>query len=333
MKGLNMNKIPVVFAIDKNYAPQLSAVVASILKNAKKDSYLEFNILCSGVPGDCLNKIQNLKKLNASCSFNFIDVTELSEKFNLSKYDTVECTNSYITQAAFYRLFIADIFKNYDKMLYLDVDIVVLKDLFDLYNTDLGNNLAAAVKLSWLVSQYQKNAYLKEGMTFRDYFDNVLKLDCKSYFNSGIMVFNLKQMREENTAQKFWEIFNGGTPFEYFDQDILNIVMSGRIRYIDKRWNCSLNDLSCFSPNIIHYLGISKPWKVSKTNQFWDYWWKYFKLTDFYTEEQKAVYQKLKRESKYYQITINGINIITLQITADSFVIKIFTIKTRIKRK
>lgn len=36
MKGLNMNKIPVVFAIDKNYAPQLSAVVASILKNAKK---------------------------------------------------------------------------------------------------------------------------------------------------------------------------------------------------------------------------------------------------------------------------------------------------------
>lgn len=72
-----MNKIPVVFALDNNYIEQLASVIASVLKNASSNTYIEFNILHNDIPEINKNKIKKLNEINNNCKFKFIDMIDL----------------------------------------------------------------------------------------------------------------------------------------------------------------------------------------------------------------------------------------------------------------
>ena len=176
----------------------------------------------------------------------------------------------------FYRLFIPDLFPQYDKAIYIDSDTVVVDDIAKLYNNDLDNKLFAACTDSSIQYVDKMVKYIKE----------VLALDPKKYINSGMLVLNSKAFRDEHFIDHFMHLleqyhFDCIAP----DQDYLNEIGDGRILHLDPRWDAMPNENTAPipEPGLIHYNLFFKPWHF-KDVQYNDYFWKYASSTPFYEE-------------------------------------------------
>ena len=182
----------------------------------------------------------------------------------------------FFTMSIFYRLFIPDLFPQYDKAIYIDSDTVVVDDIAKLYNNDLDNKLFAACTDSSIQYVDKMVKYIKE----------VLSLDPKKYINSGMLVLNSKAFRDEHFIDHFMHLleryhFDCIAP----DQDYLNEIGDGRILHLDPRWDAMPNENTepISKPGLIHYNLFFKPWHF-KDVQYNDYFWKYASSTPFYEE-------------------------------------------------
>lgn len=105
-------------------------------------------------------------------------------------------SHGYYTPTVYFRFFIPEIFAHYEKVLYLDSDLICLRDIADLYRVDIGGNLLGAVRDVEYARIYNENCEIK-GYRVKDYCDDILKLkDYTHYFNSGVLGFNIKKCRE-----------------------------------------------------------------------------------------------------------------------------------------
>ena len=131
-------EIPIFFSTVDNYMPYLDVAIASLIANASKDYSYRIIVLNTGLSTDNIAKV----KLNERDGFtiDFIDISE-NVKSIKSRFKNVY----HFSIVTYYRLFIASLFPQYDKILYLDCDLVVLGDISKLYNTELEDNILAAV--------------------------------------------------------------------------------------------------------------------------------------------------------------------------------------------
>ncbi|NCB48746.1 MAG: glycosyltransferase family 8 protein, partial [Clostridia bacterium] len=258
--------IPIFFASDDNYLPCLSVALRSMINNASKDYNYKIYILNNGVSKDKADII--LRMQNENFEIMFVDVSEKIKPLiaDLGLRD-------YYTVAIYFRLFIASMFKNLKKALYLDCDIVVLGDISKLYFTELGDNILGASPDQIIASR----------KVYRDYSEKALGLDYKKYFTSGILVMNLDAYREHEIEKNFVSLlkkynFNTIAP----DQDYLNFLCKGKTKYIDISWNkhC-LRDGYNKKPNIVHYAFFKKPW-TDYFIKFERFFWQYAKKVEFY---------------------------------------------------
>ena len=127
------------------------------------------------------------------------------------------------TEAASLRLLLPELLPEQDKILYLDCDIVVRQDIAILWNeTQLGDNYLAAVFEAAIEGQAER---------FR-----ALGCDPARYFNSGFLLMNLAQMREEKVSERLLEACR--VPYlEFPDQDALNQVCQGRVLPLSPLYN------------------------------------------------------------------------------------------------
>ena len=174
---------------------------------------------------------------------------------------------------AYARLLLPEIFPKLEKIIYLDADMIILNNLNLLEDIDLESHPIAAV------TDINNNSV--------KIFEYLFKLkNVKSYFNSGVLVMNLKKLREENFTEKSLEFISStSVSYKFFDQDILNYFFHNRYLKLDYRWNVQLYEeiastkywhttmnefeykLTKISPFIIHYT-IVKP---DKKNYFFRY--------------------------------------------------------------
>ena len=114
--------IPVFFATDDNYAPFVAVTLESILDNASKEFQYKFYILTTSISDEYKTAIEKYNSENVSVEFVFLSETieSVKEKFAI---------RDYYSMATYYRFFIADLFPQYNKALYLDCDIAVLGDI------------------------------------------------------------------------------------------------------------------------------------------------------------------------------------------------------------
>ena len=165
-KKNNTKNIPIFFSSDDNYLPYLAVAIKSLIENASRDYNYTIYVLNNGVKQENANKISKMQ--NKNFKIKFIDVTE-----KIKPIISMLGLRDYYTTAIYFRLFIASMFKNLHKALYLDCDIIVLGDISKLYNTELGDNILGAC-LEQIVAS---NKY------FRAYSSQALGLDYKDYFN------------------------------------------------------------------------------------------------------------------------------------------------------
>ncbi len=178
--------INIVLAINDNFVGQASALIMSIHKNAKKDSSIRINILHSDVTQGHQDIVKNMiKDMKNISDLNFVDMKQFVSNKNLDKFMHGTAL-AHLTPEAYYRLFIPTIFSHYDKVLYLDSDLIVCKDLTELYNTNIDNLYVAAISESQYFFKSTLMLNNKRIKTY-DYLANNLNIHDKSYFNSGVM--------------------------------------------------------------------------------------------------------------------------------------------------
>lgn len=267
---MNKQIIPIFFTIDDNFAPYLSVAIKSMLDNANKDYFYNVHIVHEGLSNENKNKLKQLETSNSSIIFN-----EMDNKLECIQ-DKLEnrLRADIFTLSIYFRIFIPEMFQEYDKAIYLDSDIVVLGDISELYNCDLKGNLIGACIDKSVVG-------IKP---IEDYFTIGVGVDYREYFNSGILLFDMKKMREVKLADKFLYLFNK-YHFENIDPDqsYLNAMCYGKVLHLDNTWDTMPNDTfpPVENPKLIHYNLFSKPWRKSGV-QYEEYFWKYAKETNYY---------------------------------------------------
>lgn len=299
--------IDIAFTIDNNYPVFTLLAINSILKNNYSKSDYTFYIVENNVTDKNKEMMRKFVEENhQKIEFINVDTYIIDQGKNFFKF------SGRITPIAFARILLPDLLPNLDKVLYLDSDILVTIDLKPLFETNI-KNYNAGMALNVTKDNGALDLYkFKHG-----------------YYNSGVILMNLKKCRQDNSPQKMIEFlrkneekfdfnkdyYDDFSPNKkkksywlYPDQDLINIVWDGKIKKLPQKWNnqCiwgeSIEDP--IAEGIYHYIGSLKPWEyLYKDHSFWqELYMDYWNETQFANYKYYCIYLNLRKNIKY---TIN----------------------------
>lgn len=288
-------RIPIVLAIDKNVVVPCCVTITSLLFNAARDTQYDIFILCeeNTLPQADRNLISEAFQDNPQAEIHFLDV---GDAFS----DVPEMKR--VTKATYYRLLIPDLFPQYDKVIYSDIDIIFQRDLSPAFETSFPHDELIAAVLDLAINReyyFQSNLPAQIGKSVQD------------YFNAGFLIMNLKQLRLENKVGEFKELSKVKHPQN--DQDVLNIVCNGRVQWLDSSFNFQTNHYSNYmwgrkEPKIdftelvktatLHYTFRNKPW-CSLECALDDAWWHYYRMSPVF--DNKFYFQRQYNQIEAYR--------------------------------
>lgn len=242
-----MARINIAFGMTGDWLKYTSVTICSILSNAAKNDDYYFYIMCDW---------QGIELSSLQIFFDALDLIKPAEYIflKMNNADFEGAIHDWLGVSSSYRLKLPSMIKE-DKILYLDSDIIVTKNIADLYSVDVSDYYLAAVE-DKLSDRMRTRVNLQEGETF---------------INGGVQLLNLQKFRENNLEQT---IFNKlrEIPF-YTDQDVINDVCRDKILQLPLKYNLMVLDSeeiyqsrrkeyeeAIKNPHIIHYT--YKPWKL-----------------------------------------------------------------------
>ncbi len=262
------NTIPIFFAVDDGYIPFLAVSIQSLVDNCSSDNFYLIKILYTNIREENQKKIAKYERENVS--IEFVDLNYYIDEIKDKLY-----TRDYYTKTTYFRLFIPNLYPQYNKALYLDSDIVILTDIAKLYATDMGDNLVAAVP----------DDVIQTFEVFQEYVEKVVGVaSYKNYFNAGILLMNLDELRKFGFQEKFLYSLEKIKFSVAQDQDYLNRLCKGRVKIVDGSWNrmpIATEKASDSHINLIHYNLAYKPWHFEDI-LYKEYFWEYARKTEFF---------------------------------------------------
>ena len=276
--------IPIFFAVDDKYVPFLAVTLQSLLNNASQENYYVIKILYTNMSEESKEKISKYTRENVN--IEYVDLNYYIEKIKEKLY-----TRDYFSMTTYFRLFISNLYPQYNKAIYLDCDIVLLKDIAELYNIDIGDNLLGAVP----------DDIIQKNEVFQEYVEKVVGVaNYKTYFNAGMLVMNLDELRKFQFQEKFLYLLENIKFSVIQDQDYLNRICKGRVKLIDTGWNLmptASDDMKEEDIKLIHYNYQYKPWHYDDI-RFGKYFWELAKQTEYYDVINK-IKENFTDEMKY----------------------------------
>lgn len=286
--------VNILFNTDKNYKEYTKVAIKSAIENKKPESIYHINILCVDIPQNECDEFYSLKKNNVE-----IKVLPANKKTleNIGNYEIFH----YVTRTDLFKFLFSELFKD-DKMLYIDSDTLILKDLRNLYNTDISKYyLGAVMKLE------PDKVYDPETDEEKDV----------RFYNCGVLLLNLKKFREKNISYNLINTKNEDEYKDYQTQRVFNTLITlDEIKVLSPiynnigRWNDEYikdynytKDYFPFSLKyptiktldknsvIIHYSGTDKPWIGGKV-KYAGKWWKYARMINPDWKPEKIRYEK-----------------------------------------
>lgn len=283
------NTVPIFYAADDSYAPYLAVSITSLCENSSADKFYDIHILTSSMSDTNKSRISALSRDN--CRIVFDDVKEKMEAIagKVSLRD-------YYSMATYYRIFIADMFPEYEKAIYIDSDTLILSDIADMYETDIGDNLVGGI---------QENVMLLD--VFSRYSSVVLGIPNYEYFNAGIIVMNLKQFRITDMEGRFLELLGRRSFPVAQDQDYLNLLCHGRVHYFPVEWN--LDPVEIYKdkkPLIVHYKMHRRPWYYDGI-LFEEHFWKYTRKSGYHNDIVEGKNSRTDADAKRDQSVMSSL--------------------------
>ena len=265
------NTIPIFFTVDDGYIPFFAVVLESLIDNASKEYNYDIKVLYTKISDE------NQKRIKTKYESDIVNIEFVSLNSYLEKMQDKFYTRDYYSNATYYRLFIPDLYPQYDKAIYLDSDMTVIGDISKLYNIEMDDNLIAAVP----------DGAVQAIQPFQDYVETVVGMsDYNKYFNAGMLLMNLSELRKFKFQEKFLYLLETIKFTVAQDQDYLNRICKGRTIMLDSSWNTmpgGIIEEGSDKLNIIHYNLSYKPWHFDNI-MYQDYFWRYAKMTEYYDD-------------------------------------------------
>ncbi|MDR0963988.1 MAG: glycosyltransferase family 8 protein [Clostridium sp.] len=300
--------IPIVFSCGNYYARFAAVAIESIAFHASLSRHYDIVVLHTDISTQTQEMMRETVTGKPNVTLRFMDLSgeipEVSEPAHI--HASVETYN---------RLCAHKFFARYNKIVYLDSDIVVCRDISGLMDAPLGNCLLGAVRDVDHAGLYRGNV----GGVGR-YTDRVLQLsDPYAYFQAGVLLMNIGPLQaafgEDGLIKK------AGKSYMFVDQDILNMACQGNIKHLDMRWNVLVGshrrkriaplapspifqdyERSYLDPWIVHYAGAKKPWRFPE-DDFSDIYREHASRTPFYgliCEEYARSQEAYKKKRVFY---------------------------------
>lgn len=257
----------IFYAVDNSCIEPFIVSITSIVNNANNNEVLHFHII--------YRELDNIKILKNELSFkkHTVEFIQLSKK-------QISRLGDFKNDISTYKYFIPEIANELDKCLYLDCDTVVLSSLYELYKTKLLKSYMAVVESA--IDSEKKS-------------EKVNLLNIPNYFDCGVILMNLKLIREDDLANK-WIVARKNI-YKYLenpDCDVVNLIVNNIFTMLKPQYNlqteifenpkpfwCYTTDEKEFAKNnpvIIHYSGKNKPWNSVSSHLWKDIYFKYLKL-------------------------------------------------------
>ena len=276
IEKIKENSVDICFCTSDQYAPYCGVAIRSIIYNSDPDRFYDILIMEADVTEDNKEKIVSLISDSANFQIRFVDLKKGLGLINLKTW-------AHFSVVPCYKLLLfSDFFKNYNKMVVFDTDLICQRDVAKLYDLDIKDHLIAAADDALMQWEVALNRVVVQdvapSMRTSDYLKDYLGLGSdEHYFNNGVLVFNLKEFRNSNAYERtLFKLRSKG--YVYLEQDALNEITVGRVYRLDYNWNlvgahkkdeiCKALSgerlekylSACESPYIIHYAGGRKPW-------------------------------------------------------------------------
>jgi lipopolysaccharide biosynthesis glycosyltransferase len=343
--------IPVVLSSDDRYSPYLAVTIQSLVHHSDPAKLYAIHILDGGISDENRALIDLVAADRPNISIQYIDIEQFMEREQASAFRVPE--HSHFSKACYYRFFIPQVFADFEKVIYLDADLILLEDLALLYSLDLGGKSVGACR------DYAVMIMARTYQDHQNYYVDTLRLkNPESYFNTGVLVCNIpKMLAEDFTAKCIHRLREIGNPL-FVEQCVMNSVLEGDTLVLDCKWNFMTNTLlfdkpmmralspaeygdvmtSYKNPFVIHYASGDKPWRYKTSgSELAQHWWHYAAMSSF----KDRIYQNLHQEieasnpSRYgdatkvksihtNKIRIFGITILSLSKSRNQLKIRLF---------
>lgn len=281
--AFSQNEVMVLIGASEFFVPYVGVLLRSIVDNSSTKNNYDIVLLSDEISLESQSQLKNLAFLNrGNFSFRIFDIGMYLQGYAFH-------TRSYISRTSCARLLIPEFTLGVEKAIWLDSDTIVDCDIADLYFEELGDCYIAAVRDIGVQIWRNENNWTPEELY------SVLGLRMDDYFNAGVILLNLKLLRENFTYEQMLKAADR-PDIHMIDQDALNWLCLGKVKYLSAAWNVLVTSylsknipekyqkeihLACQKPNIIHYVGEKKP-ADNLSLPFYEYFWKYARLTPFY---------------------------------------------------
>ena len=283
---ITKDSISVVSIVDDYTMEYFAILLQSIIDNIKNEYIYDIIILEKAIHKDKKNIISHITTKYQNVSIKYID----PEYFLGNNGIVMEKSKDY------YKFIIPWLLPNYDKVLIIDCDTILLGDIAEIYNQDISDYLAGACKDIMHLGMYNinENGYV-------DYVTKELKLHKPyEYINTKIMLLNTDKIRNSFNIK---DIFNKVKTNKYneLEQDLFNNLLNGKVKYFDYKYSI-ISEVDTFvnsrieyapkkennayrkaqtNPFVINFNNYPKPW--SNPNIPYSYkWWEIARKTPFY---------------------------------------------------
>ncbi len=275
---MTQDRINIATALNSKYMRYTYVMLTSLFMN-QPDADIHVYLLHSDLTDSDQIHLQNLAK-EYSHTIHFLKIDESAFPADLP-------TTSMWSLETYYRLMLLDILpKDVDRLLYLDVDMIINKPIRDLYFTDFeGGNFCVCkdMTVDFPVGD-------SRDIIFKEHITNGF-----TYFNAGMMLWNISHLRGEYSFAKYMALAKA---LDYKmlapDQDLLNYSHWNQLKFVDE-YQYDLFSRLAYNHDIhyedvknettiIHFAG-SKPWEGECVHyDIEQLWWDYAKKTPFYAE-------------------------------------------------
>lgn len=259
--------VPIVFCVDDKYAPFVPVSIQSIIAHKNKSNLYRVYVLGKDTSTEHKRVIESMTKENVK-----VQVIDLEPYLNKTEEIGNLALSYWFTEAIYYRFFIPEVLQAYDKAVYMEPDMILMSDIALIYHKDLeGKMMAVSPQIPYEANRSPEwLAYCHEKLKMKQ---------PENYFNSGLLLMNLKKMRENAFRETAIQAMKNHQ-FDYLDQDTLNYLYSDDILLLDPMYNAEVTLLRQMDkPFIVHFSSYTKPWKetlpirtnILYSNQYWVY--------------------------------------------------------------
>jgi lipopolysaccharide biosynthesis glycosyltransferase len=271
----------VIFVADDHYAMPLAAAIASVVANLGKERKTDLFVVDGGISRT------NKEKIMQSEDRDRVRIQWLQpSESHCDLLRSLPC--GYIGKTTYYKMLVPELLgPEYSRIIYLDCDVIVERDITDLWAADLGENFVLAV-------QDLINPFVSSPLGLRNWREMGRKAN-DELFNTGLLVLNAAKWHKENVTLKLLHYLRDHYQYvQLCDQDAMNAVFRDEWGRLDSRWNVlpymslarNYTSLSRKSHEdllarayLLHFCGPKKPWNARCSHPQRDRFFHYLDMT------------------------------------------------------